>query len=38
LTLQPGFRASHVQEAFPLRDTEERKKITSALREAGLPD
>jgi tetratricopeptide (TPR) repeat protein len=38
LKLQPGFRASHVREAFPIRSPEEREKITSALREAGLPD
>jgi adenylate cyclase len=38
LKLQPEFRAFHVEEAFPIRNPEEREKITSALREAGLPD
>jgi adenylate cyclase len=38
LKLQPDFRASHVREAFPIRAIEEREKIASALREAGLPD
>jgi len=38
LTLQPDFRASHVQEAFPVRSPDERDRMTSALREAGLPD
>jgi TolB-like protein/class 3 adenylate cyclase len=38
LKLQPDFRASHVQEAFPVRSPDERDRMTSALREAGLPD
>jgi TolB-like protein/class 3 adenylate cyclase len=38
LKLQPDFRTSHVREAFPIRYPEEREKISSALREAGLPD
>jgi adenylate cyclase len=38
LKLQPDFRASHVQEAFPVRLSGERDRIASALREAGLPD
>jgi TolB-like protein/class 3 adenylate cyclase len=38
LKLQPDFRASHVQEAFPIRAPDERNRIASALREAGLPD
>jgi TolB-like protein/class 3 adenylate cyclase len=38
LKLQPDFRASHVQEAFPVRSATERDRIASALREAGLPD
>jgi TolB-like protein/class 3 adenylate cyclase/Tfp pilus assembly protein PilF len=38
LKLQPDFRASHVQEAFPVRSPDERDRLTSALREAGLPD
>jgi TolB-like protein/class 3 adenylate cyclase/tetratricopeptide (TPR) repeat protein len=36
--LQPDFRASHVHEAFPIRSADERNRIASALREAGLPD
>jgi len=35
--LQPDFRASHVHEAFPIRSADERDRIASALREAGLP-
>ena len=38
LKLQPGFRASHAQETFPIPLPEERDRITSALRDAGLPD
>jgi TolB-like protein/class 3 adenylate cyclase len=38
LTLQPDFRASYVQEAFPVRSPDDRDRMTSALREAGLPD
>jgi adenylate cyclase len=38
LKLRPGFRTSHVREAFPLRDPAGREQITAALREAGLPD
>ena len=38
LKLHPDFRASHVQEAFPVRSADERNRIESALREAGLPD
>ena len=38
LKLQPGFRASHAQEIFPTRLPEEMHRITSALRDAGLPD
>jgi TolB-like protein len=38
LKLQPNFRASHAQEVFPARLAEERDRITSALRDAGLPD
>src|SRR5258708_5279175 len=37
LKLQPDFRASHVREAFPIRSSDERDRIASALREAGLP-
>src|SRR5260370_25274317 len=37
LTLQPGFRASHVREAFPIRSSDERDRIAAALREAVLP-
>jgi TolB-like protein/class 3 adenylate cyclase/tetratricopeptide (TPR) repeat protein len=36
--LQPDFRTSHVHEAFPVRSPEERDRIASALREAGLPE
>jgi adenylate cyclase len=38
LKLRPGFRTSHVREAFPLRDLAGREQITAALRDAGLPD
>jgi TolB-like protein/class 3 adenylate cyclase len=38
LKLQPDFRASHVGEAFPVRSADERARMASALREAGLPD
>jgi TolB-like protein/class 3 adenylate cyclase len=38
LKLQPDFRASHAQEAFPVRSSDMRERIISALREAGLPD
>jgi TolB-like protein/Tfp pilus assembly protein PilF len=37
LKLEPDFRASHVHEAFPIRSSDERDRIASALREAGLP-
>ncbi|HEY5225503.1 MAG TPA: adenylate/guanylate cyclase domain-containing protein [Methylovirgula sp.] len=38
LKLHPGFRTSHVREAFPVRDPDQREKMAVALREAGLPD
>jgi TolB-like protein/class 3 adenylate cyclase len=38
LKLQPGFRTSHVSEAFPIRWAERRDQIAAALRDAGLPD
>jgi TolB-like protein/class 3 adenylate cyclase len=38
LKFQPDFRASHALEIFPTRLPEERHRITSALRDAGLPD
>jgi adenylate cyclase len=38
LKLQPGFRTSHVSEAFPVRWVERRDQIAAALRDAGLPD
>jgi TolB-like protein/class 3 adenylate cyclase len=38
LKLQPDFRASHAQEAFPVRSQEVKDRITAALKEAGLPD
>jgi TolB-like protein/class 3 adenylate cyclase len=37
VNVQPDFRASHVHEAFPIRSADERDRIASALREAGLP-
>ena len=37
LRLQPDFRASHAQEAFPVRSSDVRDRIVAALREAGLP-
>ena len=36
--LQPDFRASYVYEAFPIRSSDERDRLASALRGAGLPD
>jgi TolB-like protein/class 3 adenylate cyclase len=38
LKRRPDFRASHVQEAFPVRASEQRDRMTAALREAGLPE
>ena len=38
LKLQPGFRTSHVREAFPVRSLGEHEKMVAAFREAGLPD
>jgi TolB-like protein/class 3 adenylate cyclase len=38
LKLQPGFRISHVSEAFPVRWPERREEIAAALRDAGLPE
>ena len=38
LKLQPDFRASHAQKAFPVRSQEIQDRIAAALREAGLPD
>ena len=38
LKLQPGFRTSHVGEAFPARSPEWRAQIAAALRDAGLPE
>jgi TolB-like protein/class 3 adenylate cyclase/tetratricopeptide (TPR) repeat protein len=37
LKRQPGFRASHAEQAFPIRSAAERERIMSALRQAGLP-
>jgi TolB-like protein/class 3 adenylate cyclase/Tfp pilus assembly protein PilF len=37
LKRQPGFRASHASEAFPIRSVAERDRLAAALREAGLP-
>ncbi len=38
LRIHPGFRTSHVSEAFPVRGAELRDQIGAALRDAGLPD
>jgi TolB-like protein/class 3 adenylate cyclase len=38
LKRRPDFRASHVQEAFPVRASEQRDRMTAALRDAGLPE
>jgi TolB-like protein/class 3 adenylate cyclase len=38
LGMHPDFRASHAQEAFPMRSQRARDQITAALKEAGLPD
>jgi adenylate cyclase len=38
LRLQPDFRVSHAQDAFPVRSSDQRDRIASALREAGLPE
>jgi adenylate cyclase len=37
LAAQPGFRASHVREAFPVRSVETSERMADALRAAGLP-
>jgi tetratricopeptide (TPR) repeat protein len=37
LATQPGFRASHVGEAFPVRSVEVSERMATALRAAGLP-
>jgi tetratricopeptide (TPR) repeat protein len=38
LKLEPDFRASHAQEAFPVRLPEVRDRMTAAFRDAGVPD
>ena len=38
LKLQPGFRTSHVSQAFPVRWPERQAEIAAALREAGVPE
>src|SRR5205823_751747 len=38
LKLEPDFRASHAQEAFPFRLPEVRDRMTAAFRDAGVPD
>ena len=38
LELQPHFRASHAQNAFPIRLSGLQDRITTALKEAGLPE
>ena len=37
LARQPGFRASHVREAFPVRSVEISERMAASLRKAGLP-
>jgi adenylate cyclase len=34
----PDFRASHAQQAFPMRSQEAKDRITAALKDAGVPD
>jgi TolB-like protein/class 3 adenylate cyclase len=38
LKLQPDFRASHAQEAYPIRLSEVRDRMAAALRDAGVPE
>jgi adenylate cyclase len=38
MKLQPDFRASHAQEAFPIRSAAERDRLVAVLRKASLPD
>ncbi|WP_249119686.1 MULTISPECIES: adenylate/guanylate cyclase domain-containing protein [unclassified Bradyrhizobium] len=38
LKIQPGFRTSHVAEAYPVRRAKRQDEISAALRDAGLPD
>jgi tetratricopeptide (TPR) repeat protein len=38
LRVHPGFRTSHVSEAFPVRAAALRDQISAALRDAGLPE
>jgi len=38
LKLQPDFRASHAQEAFPICLSEARDRMAAALRDAGVPE
>jgi len=38
LKLHPDFRASHAQEAFPIRLPGVRDRLAAALRDAGVPD
>jgi len=38
LQLQPDFRASHAQKAFPMRSQEAKDRIAAALKDAGLPE
>jgi TolB-like protein/class 3 adenylate cyclase len=37
LRSQPDFRATHAEEAFPTRSSEQRNRMIAAFREAGLP-
>jgi TolB-like protein/class 3 adenylate cyclase len=38
LARQPDFRASYAQSAFPIRSPDQRQRLTTSLREAGLPE
>jgi adenylate cyclase len=38
LKLQPGFRTSHVSQAFPVRWPDRQAEIAAALRDAGVPE
>jgi TolB-like protein/class 3 adenylate cyclase len=38
LARQPDFRASYAQSAFPIRSPDQRQRLTTSLRDAGLPE
>ena len=38
MNIQPGFRASHSQDVFPIRSPEFHRHLIDALREAGVPE